>query len=68
MVVVNEGLKKSLPLPVVGLMSNKSAEEVSALYKELLDEAKKLNCELDSPFMTMSFMALLVYSFIKNIN
>ena len=30
-------------------MSNKSAEEVSALYKELLDEAKKLNCELDSP-------------------
>ena len=65
LVVVNEGLKKSLPLPVAGLMSNKSAEEVSALYKELLDEAKKLNCELDSPFMTMSFMALLVIPSLK---
>lgn len=65
LVVVNEGLKKSLPLPVAGLMSNKSAEEVSALYKELLDEAKKLNCKLDSPFMTMSFMALLVIPSLK---
>ena len=65
LVVVNEGLKKSLPLPVAGLMSNKSAEEVSAQYKELLDEAKKLNCKLDSPFMTMSFMALLVIPSLK---
>lgn len=63
--VVNGEFKDCLALPIAGLMSNEDASEVSNGYKKLHEEIKKLGCKLDSPFMTMSFMALLVIPSLK---
>jgi len=54
-----------LPLPIAGLMSDKSVKEVGLLYSQISDFAKNHGCKLDSPFMTLSFMALLVIPKIK---
>lgn len=50
----------SLPLPVAGIVSEKSATEVARAYKELNDEIRRMGSPLPSPFMTLSFMALIV--------
>lgn len=63
--VVDEKEKQILPLPVAGLMSDKSGEEVAAAYTKLDRLSKKLGSPLRSPFMTLSFMALLVIPSIK---
>lgn len=64
--VVNTGTKVySLPLPVAGLMSDKSCGIVANLYKELTEQAHILGCSLQSPFMTLAFMSLLVIPEIK---
>lgn len=55
----------SLALPIAGLMSSESAESVSDKYIELENKAKSLGSELHSPFMTLSFMALLVIPSLK---
>lgn len=49
-----------LPLPVAGLMSTDTCEDVAERYLQLDRTAKELGSELRSPFMTLSFMALLV--------
>ena len=55
-----------LPLEIGGIMTNKSAVEVAIKYKLINDYAiNKLGCTLKSPFMTMSFMALLVIPELK---
>lgn len=54
-----------LPLPVAGLMSNIDGYEVAARYSELDKAAKALGSKLDAPFMTLSFMALLVIPHLK---
>ena len=54
-----------LPLPVAGLMSDRGGEFVSAKYTELDTFAKKLGSTLRAPFMTLSFMALLVIPDLK---
>jgi adenine deaminase len=54
-----------MPLPVAGLMSNDKAEHVAAKYAELDFQAKKLGSTLKAPFMTLSFMALLVIPQLK---
>jgi adenine deaminase len=54
-----------MPLPVAGLMSNDKAEHVAAKYAELDLQAKKLGGTLKAPFMTLSFMALLVIPQLK---
>lgn len=60
---VNE---KVLGLPVAGLMSDKDGYEVSALYTGMDQFAKRqLGSTLQSPFMTLSFMALLVIPHLK---
>ncbi|AUD02012.1 adenine deaminase [Spirosoma pollinicola] len=55
-----------LPLPVAGLMTDKDGYEVAALYSAL-DQFAKYNLEstLLAPFMTLSFMALLVIPALK---
>lgn len=63
--LVNEDDKMLLPLPVAGLMSNRDAYEVAIAYDELDKEAKKLGSKLGAPYMTLSFMALLVIPDIK---
>ena len=54
-----------LPLPVAGIMSNKDGYEVAARYSHLNELVKKLGTPLHAPFMTLSFMALLVIPALK---
>ncbi|MCK5765513.1 MAG: adenine deaminase, partial [Bacteroidales bacterium] len=54
-----------LPLPVAGLMSNKDGYAVAAAYDKLDKKAKALGSSLRAPYMTLSFMALLVIPDIK---
>jgi adenine deaminase len=54
-----------LPLPIAGIMSDKNALEVGNAYQKVDAMAKKLGCTLNAPFMTLSFMALLVIPELK---
>ncbi|MBP6455170.1 MAG: adenine deaminase [Chitinophagaceae bacterium] len=54
-----------LPLPIGGLMSSLSAKEVAEKYSVLDKKAKMLGSKLSAPFMTLSFMALLVIPSLK---
>lgn len=65
MAVTIEGKTEILPLPIAGIMTNKSVEEVARLYKELNNRLKSSGCLLDSPFMTLSFMSLIVIPEVK---
>ena len=54
-----------LPLPIAGLMSDCDGRSVAARYTLLDGLAKKAGSKLDAPFMTLSFMALLVIPDLK---
>jgi adenine deaminase len=54
-----------LALPVGGIMSNEDGYEVAAAYTNIDQMAKKMGSTLQSPFMTLSFMALLVIPDLK---
>ncbi len=54
-----------LALPVAGLMSNKDGYTVAAAYTAIDAMAKNLGSALSAPFMTLSFMALLVIPHLK---
>ena len=54
-----------LPLPVAGLMSNEDGYKVAELYTAIDKAAKGLGSKLSAPFMTLSFMALLVIPHLK---
>ncbi len=54
-----------LPLSIAGIISDMEIEEVSRRYKRCKDMAKKLGSSLKEPFMTLSFMALLVIPELK---
>jgi adenine deaminase len=63
---VNVSYSKTLPLPVAGLMSNKDGFEIAAEYAAIDKMVKQeLGSTLASPFMTLSFMALLVIPHLK---
>ncbi|MBI2513997.1 MAG: adenine deaminase [Opitutae bacterium] len=64
-VVDRAGRGRVLPLPIAGLMSNRDGRWVAQRYTELDRAAKKLGSKLDAPFMTLSFMALLVIPDLK---
>jgi adenine deaminase len=60
-VVVREREQMALvPLPIAGLMSEKSIEVVSDQIEKLKDAWEKLGCDLQSPYVTLSFMPLSV--------
>lgn len=63
--VVHDEVEMILPLPVAGLMSDKSVFDVAQDYKNIENEAKHLGSTLHDPYMTMSFMALLVIPELK---
>ncbi len=63
--VADEKNMFSLALPVAGLMSIEPGYQVAASYTELDIQAKHLGSKLQSPFMTLSFMALLVIPHLK---
>ena len=57
--------EKVLGLPVAGLMSNQDPYRVAADYTIIDTMSKQLGSSLGSPFMTLSFMALLVIPHLK---
>ncbi|MCK9400366.1 MAG: adenine deaminase [Bacteroidales bacterium] len=54
-----------LPLPVAGLMSEADGFEIAAKYEQIDQKARSLGTKLRAPFMTLSFMALLVIPELK---
>jgi adenine deaminase len=63
--VVGRGRSAVLPLPIAGLMSDRDGRTVARRYTRLDRLAKQLGSGLDAPFMTLSFMALLVIPDLK---
>lgn len=63
--VVNSQEELVLPLSVAGLMSTASAGSVASMYEKLHRKAKEYGSPLSAPFMTLSFMALLVIPELK---
>lgn len=64
-VVADNEVKTSLPLPIAGLMSDLPLEEVGRRIDEMNAAAHKLGCTLPDPFMTLSFLALPVIPELK---
>lgn len=62
---VNGTHKKVIALPVAGLMSTEDPYQIAEAYTEIDQMAKQLGSALASPFMTLSFMALLVIPHLK---
>ncbi len=58
-------IQQILPLPVAGIMSQKDGYEVAEEYQKIDATAKELGSKLSSPFMTLSFCALLVIPELK---
>lgn len=54
-----------LPLPVGGIMSPEDGYQVAEAYTRIDRMAKEMGSSLNSPFMTLSFMALLVIPDLK---
>jgi adenine deaminase len=54
-----------LPLPVAGLMATGTCDEVARSYQELDAAVKAWGSKLRAPYMTLSFMALLVIPELK---
>jgi adenine deaminase len=55
----------SLPLSIGGIMSDRPVAEVAEKYQKISDRVKACGCEMDAPFMSLSFMALLVIPELK---
>ena len=62
---VSQDHETVLPLPVAGIMSNDDYSSVAERYAEIDRMAKLLGSTLYAPFMTLSFMALLVIPSMK---
>ena len=62
---VMDNLQLVVPLPVAGLMSNEDGYHVAQQYSLIDKAAKDAGSTLGSPFMTLSFMALLVIPHLK---
>jgi len=60
-----EGNDHLLALPIAGLMSDEPAEEVANGYATLSKRAHELGSKLHAPYMTLSFLALLVIPSLK---
>jgi adenine deaminase len=63
--ISNSGKDQLLPLPVAGLMSTEDGYTVAQQYAAMDKAAKELGSTLNAPFMTLSFMALLVIPHLK---
>nr|WP_321244707.1 adenine deaminase [uncultured Psychroserpens sp.] len=57
--------EKIVPLPVAGIMSDQDGETIGKDYAALDKMAKQLGSPLNAPYMTLSFMALLVIPSLK---
>jgi adenine deaminase len=58
-VAVEDGqVRAALGLPIAGLVSEKPLDEVIEKIDRLNAAARKMGCELEAPFMTLSFLSL----------
>ena len=64
-VAKNEHEVHCMPLPIAGLMTDSDGYAASADYTRIDRLAKELGTPLHAPFMTLSFMALLVIPALK---
>ena len=67
MSVVKDGkLAAFMPLPIAGIMSDKSAEETLRLHEKITTAVKDISTNKDiDPFMMLSFLSLLVIPSVK---
>jgi adenine deaminase len=56
--VANGKVKAELALPIAGLVSDRPLDEVIQRIAELNAAARGLGCDLEAPFMTLSFLSL----------
>ncbi len=64
--VVYEGkVLADLKLPIAGLMSDQTAGKVAENLDKINNEARLMGCKLKAPFMTLSFLTLLVIPKLK---
>ncbi len=63
--LVDGEIKLLLPLPFAGIMSGIDGYEVARLYDAMDKKAKEMGSPLSAPYMTLSFMALLVIPDLK---
>jgi adenine deaminase len=65
-VVIAEGkVKAELPLPVAGLLSDLPLGEVVDATRACVEAARRLGCEVPSPFQSLAFLALSVIPSLK---
>lgn len=64
-VASNGNFNQVLPLPVAGLMSPEDGYKVAESYESIDKKVKSWKCTLQSPYMTLSFLALLVIPELK---
>ena len=62
---VDKNITELISLPIAGLMSDVDAWDVAEQFTKLTKLASNDGCSMRSPFMTLSFMALLVIPSLK---
>ena len=62
---MSDSKNKVMALPVAGIMSDQDAETIGKQYSELDTMAKQFGSKLHAPYMSLSFMALLVIPALK---
>ncbi len=60
-----DGKVSGVQLNIGGIMTTRSCDEIAADYEKLSLLVKSLGCTMQAPFMTLSFMALLVIPNLK---
>jgi adenine deaminase len=63
--VADKGKVSSLKLNIAGIMSDSFCETIASEYEALSRLVRSMGCKLSAPFMTLSFMALLVIPELK---
>jgi len=63
--VVSGEKKSSLQLNIAGIMTTRSCKDVATDYEKLNVQVRSMGCSMAAPFMTLSFMALLVIPDLK---
>lgn len=65
MSAVSEDGSEIIKLPVAGIMSDMPVTAIASRYERLSETVRSFGCHLDAPYMTLSFMALLVIPRLK---
>jgi adenine deaminase len=63
--VSEEKVLASLPLPIAGLMSERSVREVKGRLDGLIEAARAIGCKISDPLMALSFLSLPVIPELK---